>query len=93
VEGRQPAAVEFYPSSVLKELKREEETGRHRFSGGSEGGMTMLRFGSSRMEEGGSRRRTAWWHGWRGGGADGSQRWEPMYRAKRLSGAGRFRWE
>jgi chitinase len=38
----------------------------------------MLQFGSSRMEEGDSRRRTAWWHGWRGGGADGSQRWELM---------------
>jgi hypothetical protein len=27
VVGRRPAAVEFYSSSVLKELKGEEETG------------------------------------------------------------------
>jgi hypothetical protein len=53
-------------------VKGEEETGRRRFSGGSEGGMMALRFGSSQAEEGGSRRRTARWHGWRGGGADGS---------------------
>jgi hypothetical protein len=51
--------VDFYSSSVSKELKGEEETGRRRFSGGSEGGMTTLRFGSSRTEEGGSRQRTA----------------------------------
>jgi hypothetical protein len=31
----------------LNELNREEETGQRRFSGGSEGGMTALRFGSS----------------------------------------------
>jgi hypothetical protein len=85
--------VEFYSSSVSKELKGEEETGWRRFSGGSEGSMTTLRFGSSRMEEGGSGWLTAWRHGWRGGGADGSQRWEPTYRAKRPSGAARFRWE
>jgi hypothetical protein len=77
-------AVEFYSSSVLKELKGEEETGRRQFSGGSEGGMIALRFGSLRVEEGGSRRRTARWRG---------QRWEPMYWAKRPSRAGRFRWE
>jgi hypothetical protein len=53
-EGRRPTAVEFYSSSVLKELKREEEMGRCRFRGGSEGGMTVLRFGSSRTEEVGS---------------------------------------
>jgi hypothetical protein len=70
--------VEFYSSSVSKELKGEEETGWRRFSGGSEGGMTELRFGSSRVEEGGSRRRTARPHGRRGDGADGSRRWEPI---------------
>jgi hypothetical protein len=98
-------AVEFYSSSVLKELKGEEEMGRDRFSGGSEGGMTALWFGSSRVEEGGSQRHTARQSGRRGSGADGSQRWEPMqvgggsrrpggpYWAKRPSGAGRFRGE
>jgi hypothetical protein len=75
-------AVEFYPSSVSKELEGEEETGRRRFSGGSEGGMTALRFGSSRVEEGGSRQRTARRRGRRGGGADGSRRWEPMERRR-----------
>jgi hypothetical protein len=60
---------------------------------GSECGMMALWFGSSRMEEGGSRRRTARWRGWRGGSADGSWRLEPMYRAKRPSGVGQFRWE
>jgi hypothetical protein len=35
-------------------VKREEETGRCHFSGGSEGGMTTLQFGSSCAEEGGS---------------------------------------
>jgi hypothetical protein len=54
--GRRAAAVEFYSSSVSNELKGEEETGRHRFSGGSEGGMMALQSSSSRMEEGGSRR-------------------------------------
>jgi hypothetical protein len=33
-------------------------TGRRRFSGGSEGGMTALQCGSSREEEGSSRQRT-----------------------------------
>jgi hypothetical protein len=66
--------VEFYSLSVSNELKGEEETGRRHFSGGSEGGMTALRFGSSRAEEGGSRRHMAQWHGRRGGGADGSRR-------------------
>jgi hypothetical protein len=42
------------------------------YCGGSEGGMMALRFGSSHAEEGGSRRRTARWRRWRGGGADGS---------------------
>jgi hypothetical protein len=28
-EGRQPVAVEFYSSSISKELRGEEETGRH----------------------------------------------------------------
>jgi hypothetical protein len=74
--------VEFYSSSVSKELKGEEETGRRRFSGGSEGGMTALRFGSSRTEEGGSRQRTARRRGrsrWKlEVGADGSWRWELM---------------
>jgi hypothetical protein len=46
--------VEFYSSSVSKELKGEENTGWRRFNGGSEGGMTVLRFGSSRMEDGDS---------------------------------------
>jgi hypothetical protein len=77
-EGRWLAAVEFYSSSLSKVFNREEEMGRRRFSGGSEGGMTALRFGSSRMEEGGSRQRTARRCGRRGGGADGSRRWEPM---------------
>jgi hypothetical protein len=77
-EGRRPTAVEFYSSSVSKELKGEEETGRRRFSGGSEGGMTALRFGSWRMEEGGSRQRTARRRSRRGDGADGSRRWELM---------------
>jgi hypothetical protein len=40
---------------VAVELKGEKETGRRRFSGGSEGSMTVLWFGSSRVEEGGSR--------------------------------------
>jgi hypothetical protein len=71
------------PLSVLKELKGEEETGRRQFSEGSEGGMTALRFGSSHMEEGGSRQRTAWQRGHRGGTVDGSRRWEPMERQKR----------
>jgi hypothetical protein len=79
--------VEFYFSSVLKELKGEEETGRCRFSGGSEGGMMALRFGSSRMEEGGRQQRTAQRRGWRGGSADGSRRWEPM------ETGGRSRWK
>jgi hypothetical protein len=70
--------VEFYSSSILKELKGEEETRQRRFGGGSEGGMKMLRFGSSRVEEGGSRQCTARRHGRRGSGADGSRRWEPM---------------
>jgi hypothetical protein len=77
-EGRRPAAVEFYSSSVSKELKVEEETGRSQFSGGGEGGMTALRFGSSRREEGGSRQHTARRCGRRGGDADGCRRWEPM---------------
>jgi hypothetical protein len=52
--------------------------GRRRFSGGSEGGMTTLRFGSSHAEEGNIWWRTARRHSRRGGGADGSQSWEPM---------------
>jgi hypothetical protein len=44
--GGGEAVVEFYSSSVLKELKGEEETGRCRFSGGSEADMMALRFGS-----------------------------------------------
>jgi hypothetical protein len=67
---------------VSKELKGEEETRPRRFSGGSEGGMTTLRFGSSRVEEGGSRQRTARRRGRRGSVADGSRRWEPMERRK-----------
>jgi hypothetical protein len=70
--------VEFYSSSFSKELKGEEETGRRRFSGGSEGGMMVLQFGSSRMVEGGSQRCMARRRGRRGGGADGSRRWDPM---------------
>jgi hypothetical protein len=66
----------------FEELKGEEETGRRRFSGGSEGGMIALRFGSSHAEEGGSRQHTARWRGRIGGGADGSWRWEPMERRK-----------
>jgi hypothetical protein len=57
---------------------RGEGTGRRRFSGGSEGGMMTLQFGSSHVEEGGSRQRTARRCGRRGGGADGSRWWEPM---------------
>jgi hypothetical protein len=75
-------AVEFYSSSVSKELKCEEETGRGRFSGGSEGGMMALWFGSSHTEESGSWQRTARGRSWSGGGADGSRRWEPMERRK-----------
>jgi hypothetical protein len=82
--------VEFYSSSVSKELKGEKETRRCRFCGGSEGGMTAHQFGSSCTEEGGSQRRTARRRGQRGGGADGSWRWEPLYRARRPSGAGSF---
>jgi hypothetical protein len=70
--------VEFYSSSVSKELKGEEETGWRRFSGGSEGSMTVLRFGSSRAKESGSRWRTTRRHGWRRGDADGSKSWEPI---------------
>jgi hypothetical protein len=81
-EGRRAAAVEFYSSSFSKELMGEEEMGQRRFSGGSEGGMTALRFGSSHAEEGGSQQRTARWRSRRGDGADGSWRWEPMERRK-----------
>jgi hypothetical protein len=70
--------VEFYSSLISKELKGEEETGRHRLSGGSDGGMMALRFGSSRVEEGGNRQCTTRRRGRRGGGADGSPRLEPM---------------
>jgi hypothetical protein len=77
-DGRWPAVVEFYSSSVSKELKGEVETGRRRFSGGSEGCMMALRFVSSHTEEGGSRQRTAWQCGGRGGGINGSRWWEPM---------------
>jgi hypothetical protein len=56
--------------------------GTRRFSGGSEGGMMVLWFGSSRVEEGGSQQRTARRRGQRGGSADGSRRWEPMERQK-----------
>jgi hypothetical protein len=66
--------------SVLNELKGEEEMGRRQFSGGSEGGMTELRFGSSGAKEGSSRQRTARRLGRRGGCNDGSRRWEPMER-------------
>jgi hypothetical protein len=55
--------VEFYSSSVSKKLKGEEEMGRRRFSGGSKASMTALRFGSSRVEEGGSRLRMTRWRG------------------------------
>jgi hypothetical protein len=82
--------VEFYSSSVSKELKGEEETGWRRFSGGSEGGMMALRFGSSRTEEGSSRWRMGWRYGQRGSGADGSRRWEPIG-LKRLLRLGRCR--
>jgi hypothetical protein len=78
--------VEFYSSSVSKELKGEEEMGRRRFSGGSEGGMMTLWFGSSRAEEGGSQRRTARPRGRRGSGADGRRRWEPMEARGRSEG-------
>jgi hypothetical protein len=80
--------VEFYSLSVSKELKGGKEMGRRRFSGGSEGGMTVLRFGSSRAEEGSSRWRTARWHSQRVGGADGSQSWEPM----EAGGGSRLSW-
>jgi hypothetical protein len=76
--------VEFYSSSVLKELKGEEETGWRRFSGGSEGGMTALWFGSLCAEDGGA------WHGDAAGGAavpmeagGGSQRTGPKCQAER----------
>jgi hypothetical protein len=71
-------AVEFYSSLVLKELKEEEKMERRRISGGSEGGMTALQFGSLHVEEGGSRRHMARRCGWRGNSADGSRRWEMM---------------
>jgi hypothetical protein len=74
--GRRPATVEFYSWSVLKELKGEEETGRHHLDRGNEEGGAPVRFGYSHTEESGRRRRTAQRHGQRGGGADGSRRWE-----------------
>jgi hypothetical protein len=54
-------------------VKREEETGRRHFSGGSEGGMTALGLALHawrRAAVGGAR------HGRRGSGANGSRRWE-----------------
>jgi hypothetical protein len=69
-------AVEFYSSSVLKELKGEEETGRRRLDGGNEEGGAPVRFGYSRVVESGRWWRTARRCRRRGGGADGSQRWE-----------------
>jgi hypothetical protein len=57
-EGRWPAAVEFYSSSVSMELKGEVETGRRRLDGGNEEGGAPVRFGYSRAEESGRRRRT-----------------------------------
>jgi hypothetical protein len=70
--------VEFYSTSVSKELKGEEETGRRRFSGGSEGGMMALRFGSSCAEEGGTAAQP------RGSRADGSRSWESIGLARLL---------
>jgi hypothetical protein len=70
--------VEFYSFSVSKELNGGEETGRRRFSGGSEGSMSALWFGSSRAKEGGSRWRMTQRHSQRGGDAYGSMSWEPM---------------
>jgi hypothetical protein len=67
--GRWPAVVEFYSSSVLKELKGEEDTGKRRLDGGNEEGGALVRFGYSLMEVSGRRRL-----GQRGGDADGSQR-------------------
>jgi hypothetical protein len=62
----------------FKGVKGGRGTGRHRFSGGSEGGMTALRFSYLRVEEGGSWWRTTWRRGQRGGDANGSRRWESM---------------
>jgi hypothetical protein len=71
-------AVEFYSSLVSKELKGEEVTGQCHFDGGNEEGGASVRFGYSRAEESSRRWRTARWLGRRGGGADGSRRWETM---------------
>jgi hypothetical protein len=71
--GRRLAAVEFYSSSILKELKGEEEMGRRRLDGESEEGGVPVRFSYSHAEESGRR-----WCDRRGGGAVGSRRWEMM---------------
>jgi hypothetical protein len=67
-------------------VKGGKGDGRRQFSWGSEGSMTALRFGSSRVEEGGSQWRT---HGGAAGGAvvpmeagGGSQRTGPKGRAE-----------
>jgi hypothetical protein len=44
--------VEFYSSSVSKELKGEEETGRRRLDRGNEEGGAPVWFGYSHAEEG-----------------------------------------
>jgi hypothetical protein len=62
--------VEFYSSSVSKELKGEEEMGRRRLDGGNEEGGAPVRFGYSCAEEISRWRRTAWPKGWR-------CQWEP----------------
>jgi hypothetical protein len=66
-EGRRPTAVEFYSSSVLKELNVEEEMGQCRFSGGREAGMTA-RFGLALH----ARRRAAIGSAQHGGAAGGA---------------------
>jgi hypothetical protein len=96
-DGRRPAAVEIYSSSVSKELK-----GKRRPSGVvllGEMKKVGCRFGSAthawrRAADGGAR------HGGAVGGAvlpmgarGGRRRPSGPYRAERPSGAGRFRWE
>jgi hypothetical protein len=67
-------AVEFYSSSVLKELNGEQETGRCRLDGGNEEGGALVRFGYLCSEESCRLLRIVRWCG----SADGSRRWETM---------------
>jgi hypothetical protein len=58
------------------ELMGEEETGQRRLDGGNEEGGAPVRFDYSCAKESSRRWRTARRHSQRGGGADGSRRWE-----------------